>query len=122
MSAEERPELPLPDYDHLPLSALRHRVRTLDAEQVRRLIAFEEEHGQRLPVLELLRWRLDALEAGAEPSSGDPRGEQPESASGPSRDAPTETVARSPSTDPSPHGVPSQPAKPKGDHRSPGRL
>jgi hypothetical protein len=65
-------ELPLPDYDQLALGDLRHRVRTLDADAVRRLVEHEEAHGNRLPVLEVLRNRLTGLENGAEPSGGDP--------------------------------------------------
>jgi hypothetical protein len=65
-------ELPLPDYDQLPLTELRHRIRGLDEGQLRGLFAHEEGHGNRIPVLELLHARLRELTHGAEPSSGDP--------------------------------------------------
>jgi hypothetical protein len=65
-------ELPLPDYDQLPLGDLRHRVRTLDEAGVRSLIEHEEAHGNRVPVLEVLRSRLTGLAEGATPSGGDP--------------------------------------------------
>lgn len=78
MPKMNRAELPLPDYDHLPLEALRHRVRPLGEDDVRDLIAFEEEHGRRLPVLEVLRTRLESLKQGAEPSSGSAQGRRPE--------------------------------------------
>lgn len=65
-------ELPLQDYDQLPLTELRHRIRALDEGQLRGLFAHEESHGNRIPVLELLHARLRELTHGAEPSSGDP--------------------------------------------------
>lgn len=64
--------LPLPDYDHLPVGSLEHRIRTLDEAGVRDVLAYEEAHAHRLPVLELLRHRLGQLEHGAQPS-GAPR-------------------------------------------------
>ena len=42
-------QLPLPDYDHLTLPALTSRVRALDAGGVSALLAYEQEHGDRLP-------------------------------------------------------------------------
>jgi hypothetical protein len=65
-------DLPLPDYDQLPLGDLRHRVRSLDETRLRTLIDHESTHGDRVPVLEVLRARLAELENGAEPSAGDP--------------------------------------------------
>lgn len=65
-------ELPLPDYDQLPLTELRHRIRALDEGQLRGLFDHEESHGNRIPVLELLHARLRELTHGAEPSTGDP--------------------------------------------------
>ena len=65
-------ELPIPDYDQLPLTELRHRIRSLDEGQLRGLFDHEEAHGNRIPVLELLHARLRELTHGAEPSSGDP--------------------------------------------------
>jgi hypothetical protein len=65
-------ELPIPDYDQLPLTELRHRIRSLDEGQLRGLFDHEESHGNRIPVLELLHARLRELTHGAEPSPGDP--------------------------------------------------
>ena len=65
-------ELPLPDYDQLPLTELRHRIRMLEEGQLRALFEYETEHGNRIPVLELMHARLRELTHGAEPSSGDP--------------------------------------------------
>jgi hypothetical protein len=65
-------ELPIPDYDQLPLTELRHRIRSLDEGQLRGLFDHEEAHGNRIPVLELLHARIRELTHGAEPSGGDP--------------------------------------------------
>lgn len=65
-------ELPLADYDQLALTELRHRIRTLDEAQMQVLFDHETEHGNRIPVLELLHARLRELRHGAEPSPGDP--------------------------------------------------
>jgi hypothetical protein len=65
-------DLPIPDYDQLPLTDLRHRIRALDEPQLRALFDHETAHGNRIPVLEVLHARLRELTHGAEPSSGDP--------------------------------------------------
>ena len=41
--------LPLPDYDHLPLPELTSRVRTLDADGLETLVAYDTEQGNLLP-------------------------------------------------------------------------
>ncbi|KUI24926.1 hypothetical protein AU196_06390 [Mycobacterium sp. IS-1742] len=66
-----RDELPLKDYDQLALPDLRHRIRSLDEPQLRTLFDHETEHGNRIPVLEVLHARLKELHGGAEPSGGD---------------------------------------------------
>ncbi|OBK94015.1 hypothetical protein A5645_18410 [Mycobacterium asiaticum] len=71
MSAAD--ELPIPDYDQLPLGDLRHRVRLLQESQLHELISHEHAHGQRTPVLQVLQARLDEIQDGAKPSGGDPR-------------------------------------------------
>jgi hypothetical protein len=76
----ERTDLPLPDYDHLTTGDLTSRVRSLPADALGELIAHEEAHGARLPVLEVLRRRLDEVEGGAALSGGDPAAARPEQA------------------------------------------
>jgi hypothetical protein len=66
-------DLPLPDYDQVPLGDLRHRIRSLDEAGVRTLADHERAHGDRVPVLQLLDARLAELRDGAEPAPGDPR-------------------------------------------------
>jgi hypothetical protein len=65
-------DLPIPDYDQLSIHEVRHRIRALDEPQLRALFDHETEHGNRIPVLEVLHARLKELTHGAEPSSGDP--------------------------------------------------
>ena len=71
-------ELPLPDYDHLPLGSLEGRIRSLDADGLSALLAYERAHGDRLPVTLLLERRLDAVRNGAELSGGSPLAATPE--------------------------------------------
>ena len=58
---------PIPDFDHLPLPAVSHRIRALDLAQLDELMEHEQAHGNRLPVLEVMRSRRRELEEGATP-------------------------------------------------------
>jgi hypothetical protein len=118
MSAREHATLPLPDYDHLPVSAVAQRIRSLPADDLIALLQYEGAHAARPAVLEIMRARLEELRAGAQPSGGTGQ-------DGPDRPAPAsatpavrpETTA--PPASPPPHGVPSQPARPKGNRQVP---
>lgn len=107
---------PIADYEGLPIGTLQHRVRSLDEEQMRTLIAYEESHADRTGVLEVLKNRLWQLENGAEPSEGD-QSFQPEtpgppeggSQAGASTTAPTGTSMK--------HSHHEQPTRPKGGVR-----
>ncbi|MDX3526382.1 hypothetical protein P1P75_08000 [Streptomyces sp. ID05-39B] len=114
MADEGRSTLPLPDYDHLPIGGLESRVRSLTAGEVEELLAYERTHADRLPVTEVLTSRLEQLEAGAEPTSGDPSALRPEQSTG--RAGSPVSPATSPQPfGPPPHGTPDQRGKPKGD-------
>ena len=104
----ERTELPLPDYHHLPVGSLQGRIRSLPAEDLRRLLDHEQAHGARLPVLELLRHRLESVEAGAEPSAGDPAAAQPEHAPPPRGGSPVTEASAQANNQPLRHGVAGQ--------------
>jgi hypothetical protein len=65
-------ELPIADYDQLAIGDLQHRIRSLDEDSLRTVLVHECGHAARVPVLEILEARLRELEAGAQPSSGDP--------------------------------------------------
>jgi hypothetical protein len=63
----ERDQLPLPDYDHLPLASLIQRIRSLDAEGLRLLLTYETSHGSRLPIVDALQTRQAELPEGMNP-------------------------------------------------------
>ncbi|GGR46394.1 hypothetical protein [Streptomyces griseomycini] len=105
--------LPLPDYDHLPLSSLQHRIRTLDEKSLREVLAYEEAHGNRLPVMETLRHRLRELSEGAEPSGGSPLDPAPEHAPPADSGSPVSPVTSGPPINPPSHGAPENPAQPR---------
>ncbi|MFC8921883.1 hypothetical protein [Cellulosimicrobium sp. NPDC057127] len=108
-----REELPVPDYDHLPVAALGHRIRSLDAGGVETLLAYERAHGDRLPVVQVLEQRLQELHDGAEPSGGDPSGVAPEQAPPPSGGSPVSPQTQGPPQNPPSQGVPTNPAQPR---------
>lgn len=106
-------DLPIPDYDHLALGDLTGRVRSLDAGQLDALIAFEEAHAHRAPVLQVMRARREQLDAGAQPSSGDPTAtdlQAPPAAHGGSTVSP---ATQGPKINPPSHGTPTNPAQPR---------
>ena len=106
-------ELPLPDYDHLPVASLAQRVRTLDAAGVQTLLDYENAHGHRLPVTEVLRTRLEQLAAGAQPSGGSPTGVAPEGGASPAVPRETNQTTDAPTINPPSQGVPTNPAQPR---------
>ncbi|MDQ3762159.1 MAG: hypothetical protein M3460_10845 [Actinomycetota bacterium] len=104
-----RTELPIPDYDHLPEGALAHRIRSLPADGLRRLLDYEQGHGNRFSVVRLLEQRICALESGeATPSPGDPRAEQPEHAPPPDGRSPGNPAVSPANNQPLRHGVAEQ--------------
>jgi hypothetical protein len=109
-----RSALPLPDYDHLPVGALESRVRSLTAEAVEELLAYERTHADRLPVTEVLTARLEQLQSGARPTQGDPAAPRPEQTQGHAGSPVSPATSPQPSSPP-PHGTPDQRGKPKGD-------
>lgn len=112
-SGPTRAELPIPDYDHLPLSDLTHRVRTLDEDGVTTLVGYERQHGARLPVLQLFETRLEALRAGAEPSGGSPTAATPTAAPPPAGTSSVSPATTGPKINPPSQGVPTNPAQPR---------
>jgi len=99
-------ELPLPEYDDLPLASLHHRIRSLDTDQLDQLMHYELRHANRLPVLELFRVRKQQLDEGAEPSHGE-HTEIPEVTSHAGGSPATRQTAAEPNT-PLRHGVAEQ--------------
>ena len=66
-------QLPLPDYDELPIGSLRHEMRALREDELRTLLEHERAHAARTQAIQLLTSRIEELEQGAELSPGDPR-------------------------------------------------
>jgi hypothetical protein len=106
-------QLPLPDYDHLPLGSLGQRIRTLDADGLATVLQYEREHGNRLPATQLMEARLEELRSGAEPSGGSPQGIAPEKGSGPSVPRQTDQTTDAPTINPPSQGDPTNPAQPR---------
>ena len=108
-----RDELPIPDYDHLPIGDLGHRIRSLSADQLGTLLAHEKEHGNRLPVTQLIETRLGEVEGGAPLSGGDAAGLSPALADTAQGGSKVSTQTQGPTINPPSHGDPTSPAQPR---------
>ena len=106
-------ELPLPDYDHLPVGSLQSRIRSLDAAALEALVAYERSHGDRLPVLQVLENRLSAVQQGAELSDGSPVAATPEVEHAPEPGSAASPQTEGPAVNPPSQGVPTNPAQPR---------
>jgi hypothetical protein len=109
----ERDDLPLHDYDHLPVGSLISRIRTLDADALQTLMEYEQGHANRMQVVSVMQSRLSALREGAGPSGGDPTAvgaEAPPEAAGGS---PVSEATSGPPINPPSHGDPTNPAQPR---------
>jgi hypothetical protein len=111
---DSRTELPIPDYDHLPVGSLGHRIRSLDADGLTALLTYERAHGDRIQVVQLMEARLAALQAGAEPSGGSPDAAAPELAPPPAGDTQVSPATSGPKMNPPSQGDPTNPAQPRG--------
>lgn len=103
-------ELPLPDYDHLPVGTLPTRITGLDEAGVAELLTYEKAHGNRLPILQILERRLQDLQNGAEPS-GTQVPPTPEVQGSP--ETPQASEVTGPPVNPPSHGDPTNPAQPR---------
>ncbi|PXY19045.1 hypothetical protein [Prauserella muralis] len=119
MTAQDRENLPLADYDHLPVPALRDRIRSLSRDEIEQLREYERAHASRAPVLTAMDARIEQLEQGATPSSGehDVRPEQSPPTRHGSKGSQVNADSGGEPVHPPPHGVPAQPADPKADKR-----
>jgi hypothetical protein len=104
-------ELPLPDYDHIPLGTLPSRISGLDQDGINQLLAFEREHGNRLPVIQVLESRLGQLHDGAQPTAatGTDTPEVDATAIG----SPVSPQTQGPPVNAPAHGVPGNPSQPR---------
>jgi hypothetical protein len=109
----ERDDLPLPDYDHLPVGSLTSRIRALGSDDLKTLLTYEQSHANRIQVVSAMQHRLSGLADGAQPSGGDP------SAMGADAPAPADTGSKAseatsgPPVNPPSHGDPTNPAQPR---------
>ncbi len=108
-----RNDLPIPDYDHLPVGDLGHRIRSLTADELGTLLAYEQAHGDRLPVVQVLRTRLEEVRGGAELSGGDPAGIAPSLADTAQGGSTVSPQTQGPPINPPSHGDPTNPAQPR---------
>jgi len=109
----EHDQLPLPDYDHLPVQGLASRIRTLDSAGVETLLQYERAHADRLQVVTIMENRLVALREGAQPSGGDPAApaaDDPVPAAGGSK---VSEATTGPKINPPSQGDPTNPAQPR---------
>jgi hypothetical protein len=106
-------DLPLPDYDHLPVGSLISRIRTLDATGLQTLLDYEKEHANRIQVVSAMQSRLGSLKDGAQPSGGDPTAVTPESAPAADSGSRVSEATSGPPVNPPSHGDPSNPAQPR---------
>ena len=109
----EHDQLPLPDYDHLPVDGLTSRIRTLDAAGLETLLEYERAHADRLQVVTIMENRLTSLREGAQPSGGDPAApaaDDPVPAAGGSK---VSEATTGPKINPPSQGDPTNPAQPR---------
>ena len=109
----EHDQLPLPDYDHLPVEGLASRIRTLDAQGLETLLEYERAHADRVQVVTIMENRLTALREGAQPSGGDPAApaaDDPAHAAGGSK---VSEATTGPAMNPPSQGDPTNPAQPR---------
>jgi hypothetical protein len=109
--AAKHSDLPLPDYDHVPVGMLPAQISALDEGAVSQLLDYERGHGDRLPVVQVLEHRLAALREGAEPSEGAPA-PLPD-VTGDSGGSKVSPATSGPPVNPPSHGVPTNPAQPR---------
>jgi hypothetical protein len=108
-------DLPLPDYDSLPTGSIESRIRALDADGVTRVLDYERQHADRVQIVQLLQHRLDGLRRGdVVPSGGDPTAGAPEVLPGQHTGAAASPATEGPPQNPPSHGVPTNPAQPRG--------
>jgi hypothetical protein len=109
----EHDQLPIPDYDQLPVGGLTSRIRTLDAEGLQTLLDYEQKHANRIQVVQIMKNRLTSLKEGAQPSGGDPAtpaADDPQHAAGGSK---VSEATTGPAMNPPSQGDPTNPAQPR---------
>jgi hypothetical protein len=106
-------QLPLPDYDHLPVEGLTSRIRTLDAQGLQTVLEYEKAHANRLQVVTVMENRLASLRDGAQPSGGDPAAAAADDPSHASTTSKVSEATSGPPINPPSQGDPTNPAQPR---------
>jgi hypothetical protein len=106
-------DLPLPDYDHLPVGSLISRIRTLDTNGLQALLDYEKGHANRIQVVSAMQTRLSSLKNGAQPSGGDPAADTPEAAPAAAGGSKASEATSGPPVNPPSAGDPTNPAQPR---------
>ncbi|SFU02741.1 hypothetical protein SAMN05660657_04863 [Geodermatophilus amargosae] len=109
----EHDQLPLPDYDHLPVDGLISRIRTLDATGLQTLLDYEKAHANRLKVVMAMGNRLKSLHEGAQPSGGDPAAAAADDPAPASSGSKVSEATTGPAINPPSQGDPTNPAQPR---------
>jgi hypothetical protein len=108
----EHDQLPLPDYDHLPVDGLASRIRTLDAAGLETLLEYERAHANRLQVVTIMENRLTSLHEGAQPSGGDPAASAADDPVHAATGSKVSEATSGPPVNPPSQGDPTNPAQP----------
>ncbi len=109
----ERDDLPLDDYDHLPVGSLVSRIRTLDIAGLGTLLDYERRHANRFQVVRAMESRLDGLAEGSQPSGGDPAETGADSPPPPEGGSKASPATTGPPINPPSQGDPTNPAQPR---------
>ncbi|MGY1913951.1 hypothetical protein [Blastococcus sp. SYSU DS0973] len=109
----EHDQLPLPDYDHLPVEGLASRIRTLDAQGLETLLEYERAHADRVQVVTIMENRLASLREGAQPSGGDPAAPAADDPVHASTGSKVSEATTGPKMNPPSQGDPTNPAQPR---------
>jgi hypothetical protein len=109
----EHDQLPLPDYDHIPVGGLASRIRMLDAEGLGTLLEYERAHADRLQVVTIMENRLAALREGAQPSGGDPAAAAADDPVPAASGSKVSEATTGPVINPPSQGDPTNPAQPR---------
>ena len=111
--SDDKDALPIPDYDHLTIGSLETRIRALDQSGVEALLVHESKHGDRAPVMTVLRNRLSALRSGASRSGGNPAGGSAPDTAAAGGGSKVSPQTAGPAMNPPSHGDPTNPAQPR---------
>jgi hypothetical protein len=109
----ERQDLPIPDYDHLPVGSLQGRVRTLDGPGIETLLEYERAHADRIQVVQMLERRREELDGGAPRSGGSPTARAPEQGGATATGSSVSPQTSGPPMNPPSQGDPTNPSQPR---------